>query len=93
MTAHSMVQADPEAAVQFYLNEGWNGRGWAPYDMLLIGECIFATRRTERKYLHPDAPGDAAEYRERVLDKARQRWMQGFYADPFTQTPRKRRCL
>jgi hypothetical protein len=82
-----------EARIEYYLNEGWDGSGIKPYTQLLIAECALRTRRTARLKEHPDGPEDASELRSIVLEKARQRWLSGLYADPFTRNPRKRPCL
>lgn len=82
---------EDEVRIQHYLDDGWEGRGYSPYEMLLMGECqIIAMRMHPGVCLTRFEGKDPLAFREKMLEIARQRWLDGFYADPFTDSPRQR---
>lgn len=59
-----------------FIDEGWDGQGWRPSYRLTLVYCIFATG---------SQPHLAANWANRQLDRARQRYRDGYYANPFTK--------
>lgn len=91
------------AAICHYIDADFNaGRtgccnGWKPSDLLVIGQCILATSYMDK------TPGSAAlrvahdrdilreaYFMRVVIERARQLYRDGFYANPFTKEPLRR---
>lgn len=81
-TKRPIEPEDPNFALfgraEEFIDEGWDGAGWRPSHQLNVGYCIFATG---------SQPHLASNWANKVLDRARQRYRDGYYANPFTKDP------
>lgn len=89
-----MTEESYEVRLNRFLDEGWEGKGPRPSLLLAIGECALASvpggilGTVASRALH-----SASLYRDLVIERARERYRAGFYADPFTKEPRLRADL
>jgi hypothetical protein len=79
---------EEDAAACFYMDEDFESYGdpntWRPSDLFRIGGLILATGKSR------DAATKAQRWRAAVIERARERWRAGFYANPFTPEPIER---
>lgn len=81
------IDPDEESTALYYMDEGWMGSGWRPSQLFELGYLAIATAdhlSEEQQILR------GARYKREIIDAARRRWREGYFADPFTQEPRLR---
>jgi len=88
-----LFEEEDMARVRHFFNEGWDGPGWPPFSLLIIGHSSIltavdpATRQLRPASVRSDR---AIEYWQIMMGEARRRYRAGYYADPFTKTPKRR---
>jgi hypothetical protein len=82
-----LFEAEAEKRLFYFLEEGWNGEGWRPSHLLTLGFCALSTLPFKSSAY---CENQAALFWSISVAEARRRYRAGFYADPFTTTPRWR---
>lgn len=63
------------------VDDGWDGAGWKPSELLVIGYCMVSTSQVSRR---------ADAWATMMLTKAKQRYREGHSANPFSLAPMAR---
>jgi hypothetical protein len=70
-----------------FLDQGWDGSGWKPSSKFVIGRSALLTSPS---IAPKQREGAAEQFCFVITREARRRYREGFYADPWSTTPRFR---